>query len=162
MLEKQTKREECQVRKKKNAFLRNRLEKELTKSKLKAAFQKNLPFLQSIQDGVTNSVRHTAFNNSVISRHQLFYTMIGHPFTEDQQDWTLEEMTKVWMTNKEEQMNNQDYVWKVLLPEFYLKVYGDWFNVDKLVAEAMIKETPLHKRDDSSQGESEEEGNVVA
>ena len=162
MLEKQTKREEDKERKKKNALLRNRLENELTKSKLKEAFQKNLPFLQSICDGVTNSARHTAFNKSVISRHRLLYTMISDPFTEEQQDWTLEEMTNVWMRNNEERMKNQDYVWKVLLPEFYIKVYSDWFNVDKKLAETMMKETPLHKREDSSQGESEDERNMEA
>lgn len=158
MLEKKTKREEYQARKKKNTLLRNRLEKELTKSKLKEAFQKNLAFLQSIHDGATNSVRHTAFHASVISRHRLLYNMISDPFTEEQQDWTLEEITKVWMRNEEERKHNQEYVWKVMLPEFFIKVYGDWFNVDKKVAETMIKETPLHKRDDSSQGESDEEG----
>ena len=162
MLERKTKREECQARKKKNAILRNRLEIELTKSKLEAAFQKNLPFLQSIHDGGTSSARHTAFNASVLSRHRLLYNMITDPFTEDQQDWTLAEMTKKWMRNEEERKKNQEYVWKVLLPEFYIKVYGDWFNVDKDAAESMIKDTPLHKRDDSSQGESGEEGNMVA
>ena len=159
---KQKRKEDCQARKKKNALLRNRLEKELSRNLLKAAFQKNLSFLQSIRDGVIKSERHTAFHKSESSRQRLFYMMITDPYTDEQVNWTVDEMSKVWMRSKKEHMDNQDYIWKVLLPEFFIKVYCDWFNVDKVEAEKMMKETPLHKKDDSSQGESDEAGDMVA
>ena len=54
-------------------------------------------------------------------------------------------------------------MWKVLLPECFIKVYGDKFGVGRAEAEVMIRETPLHVRDkprmetDSTEGETEED-----
>ena len=78
-------------------------------------------------------------------------------------NWTLDEMSKVWMRTKREKMNNPEYIWKVLLPECFLKVYADKFGVSRAEAEVMIRETPLHRRDeprmdtDSTEGETEED-----
>ena len=89
--------------------------------------------------------------------------MITDPFTDDQLNWTLEEMSKVWMTNMRDKMDNGDYVWKVLIPEYFLKVYGDKFGVSRAEAEVMMRETPLHRRDeprmetDSTEVETEED-----
>jgi len=84
--------------------------------------------------------------------------MITDPFTDNQLDWTLEELGKVWMKNKREQMDNNEYVWKVLLAECFIKFYMDHFNVDKTEAEKRISETPLRKSEydseDSSDGEA--------
>ena len=141
------KREELKTRLKENALLRNRLEKELTETEMRSIFKANLGYLQSIHDGVLSSARHKAFHKSVRTRQALYYTMITDPFTDDQLNWTLEEMSKVWMRNKREQMDNNEYVWKVLLPECFIKVYGDKFGVGRAEAEMMIGETPLHQRD---------------
>ena len=81
-------------------------------------------------------------------------------------NWTLDEMSKVWMRTKREKMDTNEYVWKVLLPECLIKVYGDKFGVSRAEAEVMIGETPLHRRDaprmenDSTGGETEEEENT--
>ena len=97
------------------------------------------------------------------TRQAVYYTMITDPFTDDQLNWTLEEMSKVWMRNKREQMDYNEYVWKVLLPECFIKVYGDKFGVTRAEAQVMIGETPLHLRDeprmetDSTEGETEED-----
>ena len=157
------KREERKARLRDNALLRNRLEKELTETEMRSTVQANLGYLQSIHDGLTASARHKAFHKSVRTRQALYYTMITDPFTDDQLNWTLEEMSKVWMRNKREQMDNNEYVWKVLLPECFIKVYGDKFGVSRAEAEVMIGETPLHLRDeprletDSTEGETEED-----
>ena len=157
------KKEERKLRLRANALLRNRLEKELTEAEMRSTVKANLDYLQSIHDGLTPSARHKAFHKSVRTRQALYYTMIIDPFTDDQLNWTLEEMSKVWMRNKREQMDNNEYVWKVLLPECFIKVYGDKFGVTRAEAQVMIGETPLHLRDeprmetDSTEGETEED-----
>ena len=157
------KREERKTRLGENALFRNRLEKELTETEMKSRVQANLGYLQSIHDGLTPSARHETFHKSVRTREALHYSMITDPFTDDQLNWTLEEMSKVWMRTKREKMDNPEYIWKVLLPECFLKVYADKFGVSRAEAEVMIRETPLHRRDeprmdtDSTEGETEED-----
>ena len=164
--ESRRKKEEREARYKTNALLRNRLEKELTEVEMRSAFSENIVFLQSIQAGVTPSARHKAFHKSEVTRQALRNTVITDPFTQDQIDWTLEEMSKMWMKNEREKMDKKEYVWNVMLPECFIKVYGDKFGVSRAEAEVMIGETPLHRRDeprmetDSTEGETEEEENT--
>merc|ERR1719187_390162 len=96
----QRKRLERNERKKRNSKLRNMLETELTEEKLRKMFQDNLQYLQDIWDGKIDSSRHKAFYQSVRTRHALYYTMITDPFTDDQLDWTLDEISKVWMRDR--------------------------------------------------------------
>ena len=42
-------------------------------------------------------------------------------------------------------MDRNEYVWKVLLAECFIKFYMDKFGFDKREAEKRIRETPLHK-----------------
>lgn len=145
--EERIKREERRVRFKENALLRDRLEVELTETRLRKMFEMNKDYLQDIYDGKTESQRHAAFHKSMRTRQALYYTMITDPFTDDQLDWTLEEISRHWMKNKREQLDNNEYVWKVLLPECFIKFYMDMFGLEKAEAEVKIKETPLHKED---------------
>ena len=55
--------------------------------------------------------------------------MITKPFTDQQLTWVLEEMSAVWMRNEKENQDNNEYVWRVLLPECFIKVYSDFFKV---------------------------------
>jgi len=150
--------EERRERLKRNAVFRDQLEKDITKPVLIKMFQDNLEYLQNIEAGKIASSRHTAFHKSCRTRHALYYTMITDPFTDNQLDWTLEELGKVWMRNRREQMDNNEYVWKVLLAECFIKFYMDHFNVDKKEAEKRISETPLRKSDDDSDESSDGEG----
>jgi len=150
--------EERRERLKRNAVFRDQLERDITKPVLVQMFQDNLEYLHNIEAGKIPSSRHTAFHKSCRTRHALYYTMITDPFTDNQLDWTLEELGKIWMRNKREQMDNNEYVWKVLLAECFIKFYMDHFNVDKKEAEKRISETPLRKSeedsDESSDGEA--------
>ena len=137
--------EERRERMKKNAVLRNRLEVEITESVLRKMFEENTEYLRNIEAGRVESSRHQAFHKSSRTRHALYYTMITDPFTDDQLEWTLEEMGKVWMKTKREQMDNNEYMWKVLLAECFIKFYMDHFEFDKKEAEKRISETPLGK-----------------
>ena len=40
-------------------------------------------------------------------------------------------MSSIWMRNKREQMENNEYIWKVLLPECFIKMYADHFQFSK-------------------------------
>ena len=130
-----------------NAVFRNRLESELTENALRELFCKNKRYLQDVWEGNVESARHEAFHKSGVSRQALYYKMITVPFTEEQLDWTLEEIGKVWMRTDQEKRENSDYVWKVLLAECFIKFYMDLFNLEKGEAEKRIGETPLSKRD---------------
>ena len=130
-----------------NAKLRNRLEREMSEEKVRGIFKAIIPHLEAIWNGRLFSKRHEAFHKSVRTRQALYYTMITDPFTDDQLDWVLEEMSSIWMRTKKEQMENNEYIWKVLLPECFIKMYGDFFGFEKEEAEVRISETPLHKKD---------------
>ena len=128
-----------------NAVLRDKLQVEINKLVLQRMFAENKEYLKDIESGRVESWRHQAFHESGRARQALFFKMITDPFSEDQLDWTLEEMGKVWMKSKKEQMDNNEYVWKVLLPECFIKFYMDFFKLDKKEAEKRISETPLSK-----------------
>ena len=151
--------EEWRERLKMNAVLRDRLEVEITKPVLRRMFLKNIEYLENIEAGRVESSRHKAFHKSTRTRHTLFYTMITDPFTDDQLEWTLEEMGKVWMKTMRDQMDKNDYVWKVLLAECFIKFYMDHFGFDKKEAEDRIGETPLRKtnKDGEEENTSDEE-----
>ena len=143
------KRDECKSRMKKNFVLRSKLQKDITETELKMLFAENKDFLQSIHDGVTFSARHVAFHKSETTRQALFYNLLTEPFSDDQINWTLEVMEEVWVKDAEEKKDVRDYIWKVLMPTFLIKVYADFFGVSQAVAKIMIKETPLS--DDSGE-----------
>ena len=140
-----------------NAGHRDRLAAEITQPVLRRMFDDNLEFLKSIRDGRTESSRHTAFHKNPMTRQALLYTLITHPFTDAQVDWTLECMTEVWMKTRKEQADNNEYIWKVLIPECFIKFYMDFFKIPKIEAEKRIKETPLADDEDSNSGTSDEE-----
>jgi len=37
---------------------------------------------------------------------------------------------------------NQEYIWFVMVPEVFVKIYSDFFNISKEEAEQRIAETP--------------------
>ena len=76
--------------------------------------------------------------------------MITDPFTDDQLEWTLEEIGNIWMKTKRDQMKNNEYVWKVILVETFIKFYMELFGFEKKEAEQRIRETPLRKGTDTS------------
>jgi hypothetical protein len=106
-------------------------------------FRENLDFFKQICAGKQESARHVSFYKSVQSRQSLFYKMINHPFTEEQVNWTLDEIKDIWMSNIEMEKKNNDYVWKVLLSECLLKFYMDKFGFSKEEAENRMSETPM-------------------
>jgi hypothetical protein len=136
------------------------LEVEITELVLRRMFRENTDYLENIKAGKVESTRHEAFHKSSRTRHALYYTMITDPFTDDQLEWTLEEIGKVWMKNKREQMDNNEYVWKVLLAECFVKFYMDHFGYDKKEAEKRISETPLHKKGEDSDEENSSDDEV--
>ena len=126
-----------------NAILKRKLVLELTRPVLSDLFSRNLSYLDNIKAGRTSSDRHMAFHTNPGTRQALLYRMISNPFTDDQVDWTYEEMTRVWMRTSKEYHDNNDYIWKVLMPECLIKLYMDFFNMPKEEAEVRIRETPL-------------------
>ena len=145
--EERKKRKERRMRYRSNSLLRDRIKTELTQVRLRKMFQKNKDYLQNIFDGKIKSVRHEAFYKSVRTRQAHFYTIISYPFTDEELDWILEEMNSLSMRNKKEQMDNKEYVWKVLVPVCFYKLCMDMFGIEKDEAKSSIGETLLEDRD---------------
>ena len=157
---------EWKQKRKSNATLRDRIQNELTERVIKEMFTGNKTYLEGVWSGEVESCRHKAFHGGIRSRQALYYKMITHPFTDNQVNWVLEEITALWMKDKWEQMEHNDYVWKVILPETFifflfsfftlyqrpaskvhfevdLKIYSDYFGLTKEEAETRINNTPL-------------------
>ena len=96
------------------------------------------------------SSRHTAYQKSGKTRHALYYCMITDPFSDEQLEWTLELIGQIWMRNRKEQLDQNEYVWKVLLAECFIKFYMDHFSMRKDEAEKCIRESPLSWEDDEA------------
>ena len=143
------KRDSCEARMKKNFVYRSRIQKEITETELKKLFKDNKDFLQSIYTGETFSARHVAFFQSEKTRQAMLYKLVTEPFSDDQINWTLTLMEQVWVKNDKEQKDSRDYMWKVLLPTFLVKIYADFFGVSQVDANKMMKETPVS--DDSEE-----------
>ena len=143
------KRDSCKARMKKNFIYRSRIQNEITETELKKLFSENKDFLQSVYDGVTFSARHQAFHKSETTRQAMLYKLVTEPFSNDQINWTLEVMEEVWVKDAEEQKDVRDYIWKVLMPTFLVKIYADFFGVSQADANKMMKETPVS--DDSGE-----------
>ena len=133
-----------------NAIMKERLTTEITRSELRRMFEENRPYLENIKSGQIGSERHVAFHTNAGTRQALFYKMITHPFSDEQVDWTYEEMTRIWMKTKREFHDNNDYIWKVLMPECFIKFYMDFFDISREEAETRIRETPLGEEDTDS------------
>ena len=88
--------------------------------------------------------RHKDFFSGPRKRQQLLYKVIWSPFTDQQVNWTYEEIAKVWLATDQERINNLEYVEKVLVPESLVKFYQDLFDIeDSQEAEKRIRETPV-------------------
>ena len=140
-------REELTKRQCRNATLRTRLQEELTEKKLRGLFRENLPYLRGVQAGQVVSFRHQNFHKSTQKRHALRASMISEPFSDQQMDWTLDEIDKGLVKNLKKCSDLKDYIWKVLLPESFIKIYSDFFHLDMLEAEQRIRETSLTGND---------------
>ena len=139
----QEKQKEIQLKKFEEENLRYRdcLVAELNESEIREMFQRNLPYLKNIWSGKETSDRKKMFLPGRGSKQMHF--MITDPFTNEHLDWTLEEISKVWMRNPREMNENNEFIWKVILPETFIKFYMDHFSVGKEEAEKRIQNTPI-------------------
>ena len=96
-----------------NAVLKEKLIAGLTRPVLVEMFEKNVPYLTDIREGRVVSARHDSFHKSPMTRQALLYTMITHPFTDEQLDWTYEEFKTRWMKTMKQFHEFNDYMWKV-------------------------------------------------
>ena len=145
---------------KSNALLRNRLESEVNEPLLRKHFQDNIPYLCDIKAGKIESHRHKEYHQSFGARQNLLYSQIVDPFTELHLDIVLEEMTKIWMSDRQEYRKNQEYIWKVLISEYFIKFYSDHFTIPKEEAISRIYDTPLHKKDRIKDSKDEKENDL--
>ena len=148
-MEQQKRKKDREERYALNAINRDHLTTGLTQPILKQMFADIRSDLEDIKDGLIESSRHKAFQK-IKMRQDLMYTMITHPFTDKQVDWVYEEMASIWLRTKQEHADNNEYIWKVLMPECFIRLYSDFFKLSRKEAEQRIKETPFDDSDESS------------
>ena len=151
----QKRKEDREARYAANAINRDLLATKLTQPILRKMFANIRSDLEDIKDGLIESSRHKAFHKSLKTRQALLYTMITHPFTDKQVDWVYEEMASIWLRTKQEHADNNEYIWKVLMPECFIRLYSDFFKLSRKEAEQRIKETPFDDSDESSDNSSD-------
>jgi len=135
---------------KENLKRRNRIEHELTESRLKEMFEDNRDYLERIHTGAEYSLRYDEYVKGGRSRDALREKMITSPFLDEQVYFILDEIHQMLgLASKQEEFQESNYVWRVLLPECLIKFYMDFYSVDKAEAETRIAESPLHAHDTS-------------
>ena len=145
----QRRKEDREARYAANAVRRDQLAKELTQPVLKMMFGNILGYLEDIKAGLIESWRHKAYYKSLNTRQALLYKQINNPFTNQQVDWAYKEFADRWLRTKQEHADNNEYIWKVLMPECMIRLYSEFFQVTMKEAEKMIKETPFDSDSDS-------------
>ena len=101
-----------------NALRRNKLEDELDEINLAFMFEKHRNKLEGIEKLEVSSARYEAFCKGGLKKDELKMKLFLAPFSENHIDFILNEMEASWMKTGKEQMEKNDLVWKVLLPEF--------------------------------------------
>lgn len=128
-----------------NAKLRDRLQEEVSEIVIEELFMQNIEFIEGVYTGTIETDRLMTWKVGGGPRLGLMYRMITHPFTDEQINWTMNLIHKKWIQTKTERIKQNDYLWKVVLPECFLKFYMDFFDVDRNEADERIRNTPLHE-----------------
>ena len=105
----------------------------LTRYMIREVFNNEIDLLENIRTGKKSSARHKMFKTSAQSCQALGQQNYTHILSKEQVQWVCEEMDKKWM--------DQDYNWKVLVPEFCVSLYAHFFNTSREIAERKILET---------------------
>ena len=119
--------------------LRRKLEDGLTKEYIEEMVEKNVRLLEDISSGKQPSRRHNAFhedrNNS---RQALVRTNQSHMISEEQVNTIMNRVEKTLALQSKDQ---QDYGFKVLLPEIVTRCYADIHNISLEEAQQKIGAT---------------------
>ena len=110
-----------------NKERRDLLERDLSSDKMKELFRMNKDYVLKVYSGEIFSERRELFVMGGIHRDRLRSKMIA-PFSEEHLDALMDEISLIWMTNEHEVMENSEFIWKVILPETYIKVRDQNFN----------------------------------
>jgi len=161
--QKREKKKREKEKRKENAVWRDKLQIELTQPMVRELFQLNKAYLSKMWTCETESTRHRTYHSCVANRNKMqfslnpFIRMITDPFSNDQLHWVLEEITEAWLKNPQDKRMDDDYLWKVMLPETFIKFYQDFFGLDRNEAQKRISETPL-----DGSGSSEDEADLLS
>ena len=85
------------------------LRQNMSKEIINNIFKVNLKYFRSIERGTEDSWRHRLFlsqNNKTGNQNKLFQKMIAAPFSDAQQYLVYEQVKKVWLKDKNMQIEN--------------------------------------------------------
>ena len=104
-----------------NKIRRDKMESEVSYSKMKELFQQNKDYIMKVFSGEVCTARRDAFMKDGISRDRLRQKMIT-PFCDHHHSAIMDELSSIWMRDYWEEIKNSEFIWKVVLPETYVKV----------------------------------------
>ena len=85
-------------------------------------FERYKEDLIRIEKSEVFSYRHNEYCKGGIARDLLDEKCFVSPFTDAQLDLALRLLETIWMRNLAEDLENSNYVWKVIVPEFLIRV----------------------------------------
>ena len=109
------------------------LRRGLSAENIKEMTHDNMEYLRNIELGKEDSWRYKTFHEGINDQH-LFFSQIGYPFSDDQQEAVFAEVKSLWGTN--EQMDR--FVDLVIIPEVFIRIYQVFFQLSKKEAEENI------------------------
>ena len=109
------------------------LRRGLSAENIKEMTHDNMEYLRNIELGIEDSWRCKTFHEGKNDQH-LFFSQIGYPFSDEQQEAVFAEVKSLWGTN--EQMDR--FVDLVIIPEVFIRIYQVFFQLSKKEAEENI------------------------
>ena len=137
--EEKSRQNERRERYKKNKERRNLMEAKLSSKGMQELFKNNEEYIKKIYNGQVYSYRRDQYMRGGFHRQNL-NVIAFVPFSEMHLDILREEVSKLWLSSYDDFVKNSDFIWKVILPEAFIKVY----NIDILVMLFMYTFEDLH------------------
>ena len=97
------------------------MENSLSVTQLRDLFASNKEYIVCIYNGVNDTVRRREYMEGGMARENLKVKRYM-PFNDSLLDVVMGEISKIWMRNIQEQRDNSNFIWNVILPEILIKV----------------------------------------
>jgi len=137
--EEKRRQNERRERYKKNKERRNFMEANLSLNGMRELFKNNEEYIKKIYNGQVYSYRRDQYMQGGFHRQNL-NVIAFVPFSEMHLKVLREEVSRLWLSSYDDYVKNSDFIWKVILPEAFIRVN----NIDILVMLFMYTFEDLH------------------
>ena len=110
--------------------LNNVLRKELSEGTIKEIFADNLQYFEDVKAGVEKNWRHKLYTSPGNSDPVLRGSVVGHPFSDVQQEQIYDQAKQIWLKDMDMYMENNFYITYVLLPTIFIRIYQVFMELE--------------------------------